>query len=162
MSEPNSHSASKESAADTDSQSDLAAVQKTQLQALVDRSQKVMASAWMVRTFIKHSDEVDDFPELNEMARTIFDTYRALETQITEPASYFKVVRKKLSKLRQAATQFQKDAWHASTHTNFQQAAVTALFIGEQLEEILSEAERFLPRMTPPKISLPTHRGIES
>ena len=48
---------------------------ETQLQliTLVNRSQKVMAHAWMIRTFIKHSDEVEDFPELNEirMARNV-------------------------------------------------------------------------------------------
>ena len=58
-----------------------------QLAKLVERSQKLMSHAWMVRTFVKHSDEVDDFPELNEMARTIFDVFRALETQVHDPAS---------------------------------------------------------------------------
>jgi len=43
---------------------------RQKLKSLVDRSQKVMAHAWMIRTFVKHSDEVEDFPELNEMART--------------------------------------------------------------------------------------------
>ena len=122
---------------------------------LVERSQKVMSHAWMVRTFIKHSDEVDDFPELNEMARTIFDVFRAVETQVNDPVSYFRTVRKKLARLREAAEQFQKDAWHASTHTNFQQAVISSRFIGEQLQELLAEAERLLPRPVPPKITLP-------
>lgn len=47
-----------------------------QLQQLVQRTQNVMAHGWMIRTFIKHCDEVEDFPELNEMARTIFDVFR--------------------------------------------------------------------------------------
>lgn len=126
------------------------------LATLVERSQKVMAHAWMVRTFVKHSDEVDDFPELNEMARTIFDVFRAVETQINDPAAYFRTVRKKIGKLRSAAEQFEKDAWHASTHTNFQQAVISAKFVGEQLLELVTEAENLLPRPTPPKITLPT------
>lgn len=127
-----------------------------QLAELVERSQKVMAHAWMIRTFVKHSDEVDDFPELNEMARTIFDVFRAVETQVQDPAGYFKTVRKKLGKLKGAAEQFEKDAWHASTHTNFQQAAIAAKFLGEQLSEILEQTENLLPRpVTPPKITLP-------
>ncbi|MDA1230148.1 MAG: amidohydrolase [Planctomycetota bacterium] len=127
-----------------------------QLAALVQRSQKLMSHAWMIRTFVKHSDEVDDFPELNEMARTIFDVFRAVETQVEDPASYFKTVRKKLGKLKAAAEQFGKDAWHASTHTNFQQAAIAAKFLGEQLAELLEEAESLLPRpLAPPKITLP-------
>jgi hypothetical protein len=126
------------------------------LKLLVDRAQKLMAHAWMIRTFVKHCDEVDDFPELNEMARTIFDTFRALETQVDDPASYFKIVRKKIGALKSAAVQFQKDAWHASTHTNFQQAAIAALALGEQLQELLDQAEAILPkRPAPPKITLP-------
>lgn len=128
---------------------------QAKLQALVVRSQKIMAHAWMIRTFIKHSDEVEDYPELNEMARTIFDVFRAVETQVEDPPSYFRTVRKKLGKLAAAATQFEKDAWHASTHTNFQQAAIAAKFLGEQLQELVSEAEAVLPRPVPPKVTLP-------
>ncbi len=114
-----------------------------------------MAHAWMVRTFIKHSDEVEDYPELNEMARTIFDVFRAVETQVEDPPSYFRTVRKKLGKLAAAAIQFEKDAWHASTHTNFQQAAIAAKFLGEQLQDVVNEAEAVLPRPVPPKVTLP-------
>lgn len=129
-----------------------------QLLVLVDRCQKTMAHAWMVRTFVKHSDEVEDYPEINEMARTIFDTFRALETQVDDPASYFKVLRKKLGKLQSAAMQFEKDAWHASTHTNFQQAVISAKYVGEQLEEQLRQAETILPRPAPPRAVLPAAR----
>jgi hypothetical protein len=109
----------------------------------------------MIRTFIKHSDEVEDYPELNEMARTIFDVFRAVETQVEDPQSYFRTVRKKLGKLSSAAEQFEKDAWHASTHTNFQQAAIAAKFLGEQLLDLVTEAEKLVPRPVPPKITLP-------
>jgi len=125
------------------------------LRVLVSRSQNVMAHGWMIRTFIKHCDEVEDFPELNEMARTIFDVFRAVETQIDDPVSYFRTVRKKLSRLQAAAEQFQKDAWHASTHTNFQQCAISARFLGQQLSELVSDAEKLIPRPAPPKITLP-------
>ncbi len=127
-----------------------------ELSVLVERSQKVMAHAWMIRTFVKHSDEVDDFPELNEMARTIFDVFRAVETQVNDPVSYFKVVRKKIGKLKSAAEQFAKDAWHASTHTNFQQAVIAARFLCEQLSEIQKQAEALLPApQAPPKVTMP-------
>jgi hypothetical protein len=125
------------------------------LQALVARSQNVMAHAWMIRTFIKHCDEVEDFPELNEMARTIFDVFRAVETQVDDPVSYFRTVRKKLSRLQAAAVQFQKDAWHASTHTNFQQCAIAAQFLGQQLAELVTDAEKLIPRPAPPKFTPP-------
>ena len=154
---------------DTSNDSDRAAVMSAvpsvdatsqKLTALVERSQKVMAHAWMIRTFVKHSDEVEDFPDLNEMARTIFDVFRAVETQVQDPASYFKVVRKKIGKLKSAAEQFAKDAWHASTHTNFQQAVIAARFLAEQLSEIQKEAESLLPSpVAPPKITMPRSAG---
>lgn len=125
---------------------------------LVGRSQKTMAHAWMIRTFVKHSDEVEDFPELNEMARTIFDVFRAVETQVDDPVSYFRTIRKKIGKLKSAAEQFEKDAWHASTHTNFQQAAIASKFLGEQLAELVDQAEQLIPRPVAPKMTLPVSR----
>lgn len=127
-----------------------------QLPKLVERTQKLMSHAWMIRTFVKHSDEVEDFPQLNEMARTIFDVFRAVETQTHDPAGYFKTVRKKLDKLQAAAEQFAKDAWHASTHTNFQQAVIASRFLVEQLSDLLAQAELLLPApVLPKKITLP-------
>lgn len=138
------------------SPNDVPTDSKELLRNLMIRAQKTMAHAWMVRTFVKHSDEVEDYPDLNEMARTIFDTFRALETQVDDPESYFKVVRKKIGKLKSAAQQFEKDAWHASTHTNFQQAVISAKYVSEQLAELLAEAGPLLPKPpAPPSISRP-------
>lgn len=135
----------------------------TELQrSLVTRCQKIMAHGWMIRVFIKHCDEVDDFPQLNEMARTIFDMFRAVETQVENPEAYFRTVRKKIGRLRQAAAQFRIDAWHASTHTNFQQAVIAAEFLGEQIEEVLLHAENLLPRPVPPKVVLPVTRMVKT
>ena len=132
-----------------------------QLTKLVERSQKLMSHAWMIRTFVKHSDEVEDFPQLNEMARTIFDVFRAVETQIHDPAGYFKTVRRKLGKLQAATEQFAKDAWHASTHTNFQQAVIASRFLVEQVSELLAAAEFLLPApVAPPKITLPRKAAL--
>ena len=61
---------------------------------LVDRCQKVMSHAWMVRTFIKHCEEVEDFPELMGIVRTVFDTARALETRVDDPEKYVHMLRK--------------------------------------------------------------------
>ena len=135
-------------------------VRAQELTKLIERSQKLMSHAWMIRTFVKHSDEVEDFPELNEMARTIFDVFRAVETQVRDPARYFRIVRKKLGRLKAAAEQFAKDAWRASTHTNFQQAVIASKFLVEQLSEVLEEAESLLPRpIAPPGMTLPRSAG---
>ena len=104
---------------------------------LVVRCQQVMAHAWMVRTFVKHSSEGEDFPELLEVARMIFDLSLALEPRLTQPAAYFKMLGKKLHKLRKAVEQFAIDAPVASTHTNFVMAVVSSRACCEELERLL-------------------------
>src|SRR5437762_13321539 len=92
------------------------------LEQAVARCQTVMAHAWMVRTFVKHSPEIEDFPELMEIVRNVFDLSRALETRVDDPAGYLHMLKKKISKLRKAAEKFRHDAPLASGHTNFRQA----------------------------------------
>lgn len=111
------------------------------LQQLVDRSQKLFAHAWMVRTFIKHSDEVEDFPELMGIARAVFDSAMALESRMEDPVAYFRMLEKKLGKLRKAADQFRIDAPNASIHTNFQQAVISIDACVEEWTKLL-EASR--------------------
>lgn len=112
---------------------------------VVARCQTVMAHAWMVRTFIKHSDEVEDFPELMGIVRAVFDTSRALETRVEDPAGYLKMLRKKLNKLRKAVEQFREDAPQASTHTNFQQAVISVAACVDDLQSLLETGESLLP-----------------
>ena len=107
----------------------------------VEKCQKIMANAWMVRTFIKHCDEVEDFPELMGIVRSVFDTSRALETRVDDPAAFAKMLRKKIGKLGKAADQFRIDAPEASTHTNFQQAVIAIDFCIAQLRELLDTVE---------------------
>src|SRR5436190_22957366 len=91
----------------------------------VAESERIMAHAWMVRTFVKHSTEVEEFPELMQIVRTVFDTARALETRIDDPAGYLHMLHKKVGKLRKAAETFRHDAPLASDHTNFKQAVIS-------------------------------------
>lgn len=112
---------------------------ETALHELVDRFQKTMAHAWMVRTFIKHCDEVDDYPELMGIVRAVFDMSRAIESKTEDPATYFRFAKKKIGKLKTAVTQFREDAWRASTHTNFQQAVISVEYSTQQMEAILQE-----------------------
>jgi hypothetical protein len=109
----------------------------------VDRCQQLFAHAWMVRTFVKHSPEVEDFPELMQVVRMIFDTARALETRVNQSADYLRMLDKKLPKLRAAARQFADDAPRASTHTNFVQAVVSLNAVVCELERL--RAARGMP-----------------
>ena len=43
----------------------------------VQRLNTVLAHAWMVRTFLKHADEIQDDEELMDVPRTVFDYVRA-------------------------------------------------------------------------------------
>ncbi|MCH2202541.1 MAG: amidohydrolase [Fuerstiella sp.] len=110
------------------------------LTSLAGEFQKTMAHAWMVRTFIKHCDEVDDFPELMEIVRAVFDMSRAIENKIDDPVAYFRFAGKKIGKLRKAVSQFRENAWRASTHTNFQQAVISIEHATDRMETILSLA----------------------
>lgn len=112
----------------------------------VQRCEQLMSHAWMVRTFVKHSPEVEDFPELMGVVRTVFDTARALETRVNDPAGYLHMLRKKIGKLRSAAAEFRKDAPIASTHTNFQQAVIS-------LDACVQELERVLNTVTPTAVA---------
>jgi hypothetical protein len=113
---------------------------ESQLAELAHDFQRAMSHAWMVRTFIKHSDEVDDFPELMGIVRAVFDMSRAIENKIEDPATYFRFAHKKIGKLRTAVTQFRADAWRASTHTNFQQAVMSVERATDEMESILKRA----------------------
>lgn len=108
---------------------------------VVSECQDVMAHAWMVRTFVKHSEEAEDFPELLNLARTVFDTARALETRTGDPAGYLQMLQKKIEKLRRAAEQFRADAPRASTHMNFQQAVLSMDACVRRLDELLAAGQ---------------------
>ncbi len=110
----------------------------TSLEELVQKSQKIFAHAWMVRTFIKHCDEVEDFPELMGMARSVFDSAMALESRVNDPPGYFRMLEKKIGKLKKAADQFRIDAPEASSHTNFQQAVISIDACIEEWETLLA------------------------
>jgi hypothetical protein len=119
----------------------------------VERCQAIFAHAWMVRTFIKHSPEAEEFPELMQLARTVFDVARSLEIRVHDPAAYLQQLRKKFRRLRDAAAQFRQDAPRASTHTNFQQAVLSMDACVREWERILQRCE-FAPATMP-------NRGLE-
>jgi len=125
------------------------------IEQIVSRCQAVMAHAWMVRTFVKHSPEAEEFPELMNVARTIFDTSRALETRVGDPAGYLGMLRKKIGKLRVAADEFRHDAPLASSHTNFQQAVQSLDACIGYLDELLAAAPAAGPTTASRKVAEP-------
>ena len=79
---------------EANNQSENSTPTNEELNNLVTASQKVMAHAWMVRTFIKHSDEVEDFPEIDYLLIS-HDHYDHLD---------YKTVKKLKPKVKQIIT----------------------------------------------------------
>lgn len=121
----------------------------TNLTDIVQRCDEVLAHAWMVRTFIKHGEEIDDYPELMGIVRSVFDISRALETRQSDPVGYVKMLNKKVGKLRKAAEEFAVDALKASTHTNFQQAVKSMNVCARELQSLSARGQALLATLPP-------------
>jgi len=104
------------------------------------RLDALISHVWMVRTFIKHSEEIEDDPELNAIQRTLYDTMLALGTawKAQDADAYIKQAKKKLNKLRQATNDFAKLQPEISTHMNFQMAVRSLEQAVGEIEQILS------------------------
>jgi len=104
----------------------------------------ILAHAWMVRTFLKHAEEIQQDEELQEVHRMIFDYVRALEPsfQSQNAQEYLHRARGKLPKLRRMADFFAKEHRRVSDHTNFEMAAASLSGCVQQIEEILAQVER--------------------
>jgi aminodeoxyfutalosine deaminase len=100
----------------------MADAENAALDAAAERVDELFAHLWMVRKFLKDSPEGEDFPELLEMGRAIFDAARAIEASRSEPLAFLKATRKKMAKLAAAAAAFRGDAPRISDHTNFRMA----------------------------------------
>ncbi len=107
----------------------------------MDRINTILAHAWMVRTFLKHADEVQDDAEMLEVHRMIFDYCRAVEPsfQRRDAQEYLHRARGKLPKLRKQAEFFAANYRRVSDHTNFQMAALSLQGVVAEIEAMLSE-----------------------
>ncbi len=106
----------------------------------VARLNVVLAHAWMVRTYLKHADEVQDDEELLDVPRTIFDYCRAVEPahQRGDLQDYLHRIRGKLPKLRRVAELFAREHKRVSAHTNFEMAALSLSGCVREIEETLA------------------------
>jgi hypothetical protein len=106
----------------------------------VERLKVVLAHAWMVRTFLKHADEIQDDEEFLDVPRTVYDYVRATEpaAQSGDAKEFLHRVRGKLSKLRRAAEFFAAQWRRVSTHTNYEMAALSLTGCVRAIEETLA------------------------
>jgi cob(I)alamin adenosyltransferase len=94
----------------------------------IERMQAIdaqLAHVWMVRAFLKHSDEAASDEELAEVHRDLYDYMLALGAPLSagDADTYLKLATKKFARLRKATETFAEIQPEVSTHTNFQMAA---------------------------------------
>jgi hypothetical protein len=92
------------------------------------RIDALLSHVWMVRTFVKHSEEAEDDEELMEIVRTLYDYSLSLGPawNAQDADQYLKLARKKFAKLQMATADFARMQPEVSVHTNFKMA-VTSL-----------------------------------
>lgn len=98
-----------------------------------------LAHLWMVRTFIKHSDEAQDDEDLRDIARDLYDYILAVApAKLAEDnEAYLKMAKKKFSKLRKAAELFDEIQPEVSSHTNFEMANKSLQLVLQQIGSLL-------------------------
>jgi len=90
---------------------------------LVKRIDELCSHMWMVRTFLKHSEEHEE-----DLGGPLKDG---------DHAKYLKQAKKKLRKLKNANELFQEIQPEISSHTNFQMAAVSLQLTVAQITDLL-------------------------
>lgn len=118
----------------------------------VERLNVVLAHAWMVRTFLKHADEIQDDEELLDVPRTVFDYIRMVEPsyQRRDFPDYLRRIKGRLPKLRRAAELFAREFRRVSDHTNFEMAARSLSGCVQEIEEVLAAVQASGPAGQPP------------
>ena len=99
----------------------------------------LLSHVWMVRTFVKHSEEAEEDDELREVARDLYDYMLALGEPLKNEdwPQYLKMCRKKLKKLKAATELFEEIQPEISSHTNFKMAALSLRSSVDQVESLI-------------------------
>ena len=108
---------------------------------LMARIDALVSHVWMVRTFLKHSEEAEEDDELAEVHRELYDFAHALGPPLRagDAEGYLKAVRKKRQKLRQATELYLEIQPEISGHTNFQMAAQSLRTAAAEIERLLAD-----------------------
>ena len=83
-----------------------------------------LTHVWVVRTFLKHSEEAEEDVEVMLVVRELYDYCLALGPSLAanEADKYLHLAKKKYAKLRTATAQLAEMLPRISTHTNFKMA----------------------------------------
>ena len=102
-----------------------------------------LAHVWMVRAFLKHSEEAEEDEELAEVHRELYDFMLALGGPLKEGKAeeYLKLARKKLGKLKRATETFAQIQPEISQHTNFFMAVASLKAAVGEVGRLLAKTE---------------------
>lgn len=114
----------------------------------MERINDLLAHAWMVRTFLKHAEEIQEDEELLQVHRMIFDYIRALEPsyQKRDAVEYLRRAKGKLPKLRRVAELLAAEFKRVSDHTNFIMASASLTACVREIEGTLNAAIPAAPK----------------
>jgi hypothetical protein len=109
----------------------------------VSRLNTVLAHAWMIRTFLKHADEIQTDEGMLDVPRTLYDSIRAVEPafQRGDHGDFLRRLKGKLPKIRLVTEYFQAHFKEFSPHTNFEMAAASLLGVVRYMEEIFAAVD---------------------
>ena len=101
-----------------------------------------LSHVWMVRAFLKHSDEAADDEELAEVHRGLYDFMLSLGPSLDagDAVKYLRIARKKLGKLRAATESFRELQPEVSGHMNFRMASKSLTLAVNRVDELLRES----------------------
>jgi cob(I)alamin adenosyltransferase len=103
------------------------------------RIDELLSHVWMVRTFLKHSEEVEEIEELREVHRELYDYMLAVGEpwKNQDAEAYLKLAHKKYARLKRITERFVAEQPGISTHTNFQMAARSLAAAVREIGELL-------------------------
>ncbi len=108
---------------------------------IIHKIEGVLAHLWMIRTFLKHADDIQDSDEMLEIPRLLYDSIRAVEPARLRKdwREYIHRLKGKIGKLKKGSIYFAKEFQNYSVHTNFEQASLSFSAAVKSLEDLLKE-----------------------
>src|SRR5262245_13584575 len=101
-----------------------------------------LSHVWMVRAFVKHSEEASEDEELAEVHRELYDFMLAVGGPFKEgnAEEYLRLAKKRFGKLKRAAELFERIQPEVSQHTNFFMAVASLKAAVGEVEQLLGKA----------------------
>ena len=111
-------------------------------ESLMHQIDRLLSHVWMVRTFLKHSEEAEEDDELREVHRGLYDYMLALggALRAQDSQQYLRQARKKLPKLRRVVSLYVEIQPEVSSHTNFVMAVQSLTAAVDEISVLLDSA----------------------